>query len=46
MTGPVMGTIVAQRDSVGCRIVVDGVVKAEKISHEVNAFTYCVLKAA
>jgi hypothetical protein len=26
--------------------VVDGVVKAEKVTHEVNAFTYCVLKAA
>jgi nitrate reductase NapE component len=44
----VMGNIVAQgnRNTIGCRIVVDGVVKAEKISHEVNAFTYCVLKAA
>src|ERR1700733_4456746 len=44
----VMGNIVAQGDSntLGCRIVVDGVVKAEKISHEVNAFTYCVLKGA
>ena len=30
----------AQRDSdsIGCRIVVDGVVKAEKITHEVSAF--------
>jgi nitrate reductase NapE component len=44
----VMGNIVAQGNSgsIGCRIVVDGVVKAEKISHEVNAFTYCVLKGA
>jgi nitrate reductase NapE component len=44
----VMGNIVAQgnSNSIGCRIVVDGVVKAEKISHEVNAFTYCVLKGA
>lgn len=33
-------------DSLGCRIVVDGVVKAEKVSHEVNAFTFCVLKGA
>jgi MmpS family membrane protein len=24
-------------DSIGCRIVLDGVVKAEKITHEVNA---------
>ena len=49
-TGPaIVGTIVAQgdSDSVGCRIVVDGVVKAEKITHhEVNAFTFCLLKAA
>lgn len=43
-----MGNIVAQGNSntIGCRIVVDGVVKAEKVTHEVNAFTYCVLKAA
>jgi hypothetical protein len=33
-------------DSIGCRILVDGVVKAEKITHEVSAFTFCVLKAA
>jgi hypothetical protein len=44
----VMGNIVAQGNSntIGCRIVVDDVVKAEKISHEVNAFTFCVLKGA
>jgi Mycobacterium membrane protein len=44
----VMGNIVAQgnSDTIGCRIVVDDVVKAEKISHEVNAFTFCVLKGA
>jgi hypothetical protein len=44
----VMGNIVAQgnSDSIGCRIVVDGKVKAERISNEVNAFTFCVLKAA
>jgi hypothetical protein len=44
----VMGNIVAQGNSntIGCRIIVDGVVKAEKISHEVNAFTFCVLKGA
>jgi len=44
----VMGNIVAQgnSDTIGCRITVDGVVKAEKISHEVNAFTFCVLKGA
>ena len=44
----VMGNIVAQgnTNTIGCRIVVDDVVKAEKISHEVNAFTFCVLKGA
>lgn len=43
-----VGSIVAQgdSDSIGCRIVVDGVVKAERITHEVSAFTFCVLKAA
>jgi Mycobacterium membrane protein len=43
-----VGNIVAQgdSDSIGCRIVVDGVVKAEKITHEVSAFTYCALKAS
>jgi Mycobacterium membrane protein len=43
-----VGSIVAQgdSDSIGCRIVVDGVVKAERTTHEVNAFTFCVLKAS
>lgn len=43
----IVGNVVAQgnSDSLGCRIVVDGVVKAERISHELNAFTYCVLTA-
>jgi hypothetical protein len=43
-----MGRIVAQGDSasIGCRITVDGEVKAEKITHEVSAFTFCLLKAA
>ena len=42
-----VGSVVAQgdSDSISCRIVVDGVVKAEKITHEVNAFTFCLLKA-
>jgi Mycobacterium membrane protein len=42
----VVGNVIAQgdSDSIGCRIVVDGVVKAEKIAHGVNAFTFCVLK--
>jgi hypothetical protein len=44
----VVGNIVAQGNgnTIGCRIVVDGVVKAEKVTHEVNAFTFCVLKGA
>ena len=43
-----IGSVVAQgdSDSIGCRIVVDGEVKAEKITHEVSAFTSCLLKAA
>lgn len=42
------GTIVAQgdSDSIGCRIMVDDEVKAEKISNQVNAFTSCLLKSA
>ncbi len=44
----VMGNIVAQgnSDSIGCRITVDGVVKAEHVSNEVNAYTYCMVKSA
>ena len=44
-----IGSIAAQGDgdSIGCRIVVDNEVKAEKITeHEVSAFTSCLLKAA
>jgi hypothetical protein len=43
-----VGNIVAQgdSDSIGCRIVVDGVFNAETISHEENAFTFCLLNAA
>jgi hypothetical protein len=45
-----VGSVVAQAqgdgDSIGCRIVVDGEVKAEKITHAVSAFTFCLLKAA
>ena len=43
-----VGSVAAQgdSDSISCRIVVDGVVKAARISHEVNAFTLCLLKAA
>jgi hypothetical protein len=44
----VMGNVVAQGDSnsVGCRIVVNGQVKAERISNEVNAYTHCLVKGA
>ena len=33
-------------DSIGGRIIVDGELKAGRITHEVNASTFCVLKAA
>jgi hypothetical protein len=41
----VVGSIVAQGDSasIGCRIVVAGEVRAEKISDEVNAYTHCLV---
>ncbi|SON59090.1 Siderophore export accessory protein MmpS4 [Mycobacterium simulans] len=44
----VMGNLVAQgnTNSIGCRILVDDVVKAERISNEVNAYTYCLVKSA
>lgn len=44
----VMGDIVAQGNSsrIGCRITVDGEVKAERISTEVSAYTFCLLKPA
>jgi Mycobacterium membrane protein len=44
----VMGNLVAQgnSNSIGCRITVDGVVKAERVSNEVNAYTYCLVKSA
>lgn len=44
----VMGNLVAQGDtnSIGCRILVDDVVKAERISNEVNAYTFCLVKSA
>lgn len=43
-----IGSLMAQgdSDSIGCRITVDGEVKAEKISDNVNAFTSCLLKNA
>jgi Mycobacterium membrane protein len=44
----VMGNLVAQGDgdSIGCRITVDGEVKAERVTNEVNAYTFCVVKSA
>ena len=43
-----MGNVVAQGDSnsIGCRIVVNGQVKAERISNEVNAYPHCLVKGA
>ena len=44
----VVANLVAQGDgnSIGCRIMVDGHVKAERISNEVKAFTYCRVNGA
>jgi len=44
----VVGSVVAQgdSDSIGCRIVVNGEVEAEKVSNEVYAFTHCLVKGA
>jgi Mycobacterium membrane protein len=44
----IVGSVVAQGDSssIGCRIVVDGEVKAERNSNGVNAFTHCLVKGA
>lgn len=33
-------------DTIGCRIIVDGVVKDERISNGVNAQTFCLVKSA
>jgi hypothetical protein len=43
-----VGNVVSQGDcdSIGCRIVVDGQVKAERISNEVNAYTHWLVKGA
>jgi hypothetical protein len=32
-------------DSLGCRILVDGAVKDERIVNAVNAYTYCIVKS-
>lgn len=44
----VVANVVAQGDSnsIGCRIVVDGQVKAERITNDVNAYTYCLVQGA
>jgi hypothetical protein len=45
-----VGKIVAQvaqgSDTIGYRLVAGGVIKAARISHEVNAFNCCLVKAA
>ncbi|TDH57242.1 MmpS family protein [Mycobacterium talmoniae] len=43
----ILGNVVAQGNSgsIGCRILVNGQVKAERTSNEVNAYTFCLLKA-
>jgi Mycobacterium membrane protein len=43
-----IGSVAAQgdSDSLGCRILLDGVVKDEKITNEVSAFTSCMLKGS
>jgi Mycobacterium membrane protein len=33
-------------DSLGCRILVDGAVKDERIVNQVNAYTFCLVKSA
>lgn len=47
-TATSVSNVIAQGDSdaIGCRILVDNVVKAEKTSHETNAFAFCLLKAS
>ena len=47
-TAASIGSVAAQGDSgsIGCRITIDGVVKAEKITEAVSAFTSCMLKNA
>lgn len=44
----VVANVVAQGDSdtIGCRIVIDGEVKAERVTNAVNAYTYCMVKGA
>ena len=44
----VMGNLSAQgnSDTLGCRITVDNVVKAERVANETHAFTFCLVKSA
>ncbi|MFI5510322.1 MmpS family protein [Mycobacterium sp. NPDC051804] len=44
----IIGNLVAQGTggSIGCRITVDGEVKAERTADGVNALTFCIVKAA
>ena len=44
----VVGNVIAHSDnnSVGCRIVVNGRVEAERISNDVNAYPHCLVKGA
>lgn len=44
----VIANVVAQGDSpsLGCRIMVDGEVEAERVSHGVNAYTHCEVQGA
>ncbi|ORA45051.1 hypothetical protein BST21_18535 [Mycolicibacterium celeriflavum] len=44
----IIGNLVAQGtgNSIGCRIIVDGEVEAERIAQGTNALTYCLMKAA
>lgn len=44
----VVGNVVVQGDSdrVGCRAVVAGQVKSERISNEVNAYPHCLVNGA
>jgi hypothetical protein len=43
----VFANVVAQgdSDSIGCRIIIDGVVKDERSVNTVNAYTYCLDKS-
>lgn len=43
----IVGNVVAQGNgnSIGCRIIVNGVVKDERSFNEVNAYTYCLDKS-